>query len=270
MSLTIGISKGSGSPKYANYRRWLEEADDDLEVIDLAASSDLEADMARIDGLVLTGGSDVDPERYGRPELVGRCEDIDRERDARELRMLDIAEERELPVLGICRGLQVLNVHRGGTLIAHIPDFVEGGEAHQKDGDVDRRHSIDVVSGTLLLKAAGQLSGEVNSAHHQAIDELGGGLVASARSSDGVIEAVELSNRMGSPYVLAVQWHPERMEDRDSGFASGVREQFLFEARSARILSGVTKPLPKPDPEVPETPPEAPEPPTDPLFPIIQ
>jgi putative glutamine amidotransferase len=268
MSLTIGISKGSGSPKFRNYWNWLRAGDDEIEIVDLSASHDLDADMARVDGLVLTGGSDVDPGRYGRPDLVPSCHDIDRGRDALEFRMLELADERELPVLGICRGLQVLNVHKGGTLIAHLPDAIEGSETHQKEGEEDRRHDVEVVSGTLLLKAAGETSGEVNSAHHQAIDQLGAGLMVAARSADGVIEAIELSGKMAAPYLLGVQWHPERMADPSSGFSTGIREQFLFEARSARILSRVSKPLPKADPGTP------PEPPVEegpaPLLPIIQ
>jgi putative glutamine amidotransferase len=269
MKLTLGISKGSGSPKFRNYWNWLEASGEELEIIDLSASPDLDADMQRIDGLVLTGGSDVDPERYGHPELEPRCEDIDHERDAKEFRMLDIASERELPILGICRGLQVLNVHKGGTLVAHLPDKVAGGEAHQKEGEADRRHPVEVVPGTLLFKAAGDLAGEVNSAHHQAIDQLGAGLMVAATSPDGVIEAIELSGKMAAPYLLGVQWHPERMADQESGFSRGVREQFLFEARSARILSRVSKPLPKADPGDPPEDLPADEG-TSPLFPIIQ
>lgn len=268
MSLTIGISKGSGSPKYRNYWRWLEESGADIAIVDLATSEDVAADMNRIDGLLLTGGSDIEPSRYGHPELEPRCEDIDRVRDAREFQMLDIATERELPVLGICRGMQVLNVHRGGTLIAHLPDRVEGSQSHQKDGDADRRHEVEVDAGTLLFKASGLLSGNVNSAHHQAVDRLGEGLTVAARSTDGVVEAIELGNKVGAPYLLAIQWHPERMEDPDSGFSSGIREQFLFEASSARILSGVRKPAPKPDPEPPTIDSTGPESP-NPMFPII-
>lgn len=267
MSVIIGVSKGSGAERFKNYGRWLRESGMDIEVIDLWASEDLEADMARLDGLVLTGGSDIDPKRYGRADLVDVCADIDDVRDARELRMLEIAEERELPVLGICRGLQVLNVYRGGTLIAHVPDVVPGGERHQKDGDADRQHPVDVMSGTLLLKAVGETAGEVNTAHHQAIDRLGEGLIVAARAPDGVIEAVEFANKIGSPYMVAVQWHPERMKDQASSFSSGIREQFLFEAQSARILAGVRKPEPKPDPEPPPTPPAEAGP--DPMFPIL-
>lgn len=270
MGLTIGISKGSGAPKYANYRRWIEGGGDGIEVVDLSVSTDLDADVARLDGLVLTGGDDVDPERYGRPELRERCHEIDPARDAIELRMLELAAERELPVLGICRGLQVMNVQRGGTLVAHLPDLVPGSEAHQKDGDTDRRHAIEVMPGTLLLKASGDTTGEVNSAHHQAIDRLADGLMVAARSDDGVIEAIELANKLGAPYFVGVQWHPERMTDAESGLSRGIRDQFLFEAESSRILAGVRRPEPRPEPEPPTPPPsQAGGGEGDPLLPVL-
>lgn len=267
MSLTIGISKGSGSEKYKRYAAWLHRSGEDVETIDLSASTDVEGDMARVDALLLTGGSDIDPNRYHQPEAESVCSDIDRERDALEFRLLEIAEERDLPVLAICRGLQVLNVHHGGTLIPHLPDVLQGREDHQKDGDKDRMHEVEVVPGTLLFKTVGDLQGEINTAHHQAIGELGHGLAISARAADGVIEAVEWANPSGKPYLLAVQWHPERMPDQSSPFSASIREQFLFEAKSSRILARSTKPLPKPDPEItPETEESSP---SDPLFPII-
>jgi putative glutamine amidotransferase len=256
MSLIIGISKGSGSAKYGRYREWLLRSGEDIETIDFTASDDVERDMARVDGLLLSGGSDIDPARYGHPELADRCSDIDAERDALEFRLLEIAAERELPVLAICRGEQLVNIFHGGTLIPHLPDELGGSVAHQKDGEIDRRHEIEVTPGSLLYKAVGELSGEVNSAHHQAVGILADGLTVSARSADGVIEAIEWKNRMGKPYLCAVQWHPERMEDQESPFSAGIREQFLFEALSATILSRTTKPLPKPDPPEPEIPDE--------------
>ncbi len=271
MALVIAISKGSGSPSYENYAAWLKRSGEEVETIDMWASANREEDMARADALVLTGGSDVDPARYGRPDLEGVCGAIDRERDELEFRLLEIADERAIPVLAICRGMQVMNVHHGGTLIAHLPDHVPGSEMHQKDDAIDSVHTIDVAPGTLLFKAVRELHGEINSAHHQAVDKLGEGLVVSGRAADGVVEAFERNDHNGKPYMLAVQWHPERMVDASSPFSIGVREQFLFEAKSAQILARATKPAPKPEPPPLDIPSREDEPPPNGLsLPIIQ
>ena len=247
MSITIGVSKASGSPKFNNYLRWLEH--EEVTTIDLMEVGDLARAMDRIDALVLSGGCDVDPRRYNMPEAADVCCDIDLDRDEKEFVMIELALKREIPVLAICRGLQVLNVHLGGTLIPHLPARLSGSESHAKQSDqVDERHTIEVTAGTLLHKATGVLEGEVNSAHHQAIDRLGDGLVASARSEDGVIEAIEWADGFMRPYLLGVQWHPERMPDLSSPFSRGLLEQFLFEVTSSKILERVSRPLPKEDP----------------------
>lgn len=246
MSITIGVSKGSGSPKFENYMRWLQG--EQVVTIDLMEQQDVHEAMRKIDALVLTGGCDIDPTRYNMPDAAGVCSDIDSARDDVEFVMLESALQREIPVLAICRGLQVLNVHLGGTLIPHLPGKVKGSESHQKIDEADRTHTISVTAGSLLHKGAGELEGEVNSAHHQAIDRLGEGLVASARSEDGVIEAIEWMDSFMRPYMLGVQWHPERMPDLSSPFSRGLLDQFLFEVKSSTILERVSKPLPKQDP----------------------
>lgn len=270
--MKIALSKGSGSPKYGNYGRWLEEGGaeigEEISLIDLSDPSvDVESALAEVDALLLTGGDDVDPERYGAPELRELCGTISPERDTLEWRALSVAEERELPVLGICRGLQVVNVYYGGTLHPHLPLVLDGSEAHEKDGPSDRRHPVNVVPGSLLSKGVRTTEGEVNSAHHQAISLLAPGLVASATAPDGVIEAVEWQEQWQKPYMLAVQWHPERMENTDSPFARAIREQFLFEVRSAMLLRRVSKREPRED--TPEPPPTLDEPANPFNLPII-
>lgn len=153
-------------------------------------------------GLMLLGGSDVNPNRYGErpaPETT----DIDDGRDAAEIGLIGQALARDLPLLAICRGLQVLNVYHGGSLIQHL-----GSELHRPGFEDKARtaHDIAIESGTLLARIAGRSRWSVNSRHHQAARAPGAGLRVSARAEDGVIEAVE---RPDKRFVLAVQWHPE-------------------------------------------------------------
>jgi putative glutamine amidotransferase len=161
-----------------------------------------------LDGLVITGGKDIDPARYGQaPHL--ETDEPRRDRDAWEFALLAGALRRGLPVLGICRGAQVLNVALGGTLHQHLPDVV-GHNRHQPGNAVFSTSSVRTAPGTRLAAVLGE-SSDAQCYHHQAIAELGDGLVACARDDDGVIEAIELP---GDHFVLAVQWHPEeRLDD---------------------------------------------------------
>jgi len=161
-----------------------------------------------LDGLVITGGKDVDPARYGQAPHP-KTDEPRHDRDEWELALLARALKRGLPVLGICRGAQVLNVALGGTLHQHLPDVV-GHSRHQAGNAVFSTSRVHVAPGTRLATLIGQYSDE-QCYHHQAIAELGKGLIASARDSDGVIEAIELP---GDTFVVAVQWHPEeRLSD---------------------------------------------------------
>jgi putative glutamine amidotransferase len=161
-----------------------------------------------LDGLVITGGKDVDPARYGQAPHP-KTDEPRHDRDEWEFALLAAALKRGLPVLGICRGAQVLNVALGGTLHQHLPDVV-GHSRHQAGNAVFSASRVHIAPGTRLETLIGQYSDE-QCYHHQAIAELGKGLIVSARDSDGVIEAVELP---GDTFVLAVQWHPEeRLSD---------------------------------------------------------
>jgi putative glutamine amidotransferase len=170
----------------------------------------VEAALPRLDGLVLSGGPDIEPARYRATRLASTAEPRV-ERDAAELGLATSATAAGLPVLGVCRGLQLLNVARGGTLHQHLPDVV-GAEEHAPSPGVYGRHAVTVTPGSRLAKALGRDSGEtlVPSYHHQAIDALGAGLTVSAVAPDGTIEAVEDPEL---PFFLAVQWHPEMGDD---------------------------------------------------------
>ena len=163
--------------------------------------------LDRLDGLVLAGGADVDPARYGAPRSP-RTGPAQPHRDEAELAVLAGAVERDLPVLAICRGLQVLNVLRGGTLHQHLPDVV-GTDAHVPRPGVYSDNRVRIAAGSRLVELLGT---EATWAchHHQALDVLGSGVTAVAWADDGTVEAAELD---GATFVVGVQGHPEVGQD---------------------------------------------------------
>ncbi len=183
--------------------------------------------LEHLDGLVLTGGLDLDPASYGaRPHPQTVCGDG--ERDRFELALCHAAVEADIPVLGICRGAQVLNVALGGTLIQHLPDVV-GDDHHLPSLGTYGRHDVELTPGSLVARTIGSERVVVHSHHHQAVDELGEGVVAVGRSlPDGIVEAIEVPGRS---FVCGVQWHTE--EERP--FSPLLRE--LVERARARMLA---------------------------------
>lgn len=175
----------------------------------------IEALMAGVGGLVLTGGGDIDPARYGEaahPQTVGVTPERDEMEDVATLWAL----ERDLPILAICRGLQFLNVVLGGSLHQHLPEVVGDSIKHAQTehgfARGDPTHSVRMEAGSCLSALLGADRTKVNSMHHQAINRLGAGLVATAWSDDGCIEGAELPGRR---FAAGVQWHPEEMASRD-------------------------------------------------------
>lgn len=163
--------------------------------------------LARIDGLILAGGNDIDPAAYGA-ESHPATNGIVPERDRTEIALTRRAVELDMPVLGICRGMQLLNVALGGTLIQHLPEAV-GHEEHRRvpGSFVGSEHDVRLDAGSLAALAVGENENETHSHHHQGVDEIGEGLVVSGYSSlDQLPEAIEASGRR---FVLGVQWHPE-------------------------------------------------------------
>jgi putative glutamine amidotransferase len=181
--------------------------------------------LAAVDGLVLSGGEDVDPARYGaarRPE----CGEPHAGRDATELALVEAARARRMPTLAICRGVQLLNVALGGTLVQDLPAERPSELRHEAGGDRDARtHDVAVDPGTLLGTALGTTRLAVNSFHHQALDRVAPSLRAVARASDGVIEGVE-GDEPSDWWVLGVQWHPEELVDGAEGWDRGIFRAF--------------------------------------------
>ncbi|MEW6637416.1 MAG: gamma-glutamyl-gamma-aminobutyrate hydrolase family protein [Actinomycetota bacterium] len=165
--------------------------------------------LALIDALILTGGAgDLDPALYGE-EPHPETGPVQEERDAYELALARAAIERRMPVLGICRGMQVLNVAYGGRLEQHLPDVL-GHEEHRHTPGTFADHEVSLVPGSLAARAAGSELTPVKSHHHQGIGEVGEGLVVTGKAEDGTIEAIEDPS---CPFVLGVLWHPEEDEN---------------------------------------------------------
>ncbi len=175
----------------------------------------IEDALGRLDGLLLSGGGDIDPARY-RAEPAPETTSVREERDTAEFALFAAAMARQLPVLGICRGLQVINVARGGSLHQHLPDVV-GHDEHAPVAGAFGAHPVHVAPGSRLAGILGR--DEVDppitapTHHHQAVDQLGDGLVATAWAADETIEAFELDAGGDGSFVVAVQWHPEAGDD---------------------------------------------------------
>ncbi|MCF2530653.1 gamma-glutamyl-gamma-aminobutyrate hydrolase family protein [Yinghuangia soli] len=174
----------------------------------LPSVPDVAEALDRVDALIVAGGGDIDPARY-RSTPHERTGYIRTARDTAEFALAERALDMRLPVLGICRGLQVLNVLRGGSLVQHLPDQV-GDERHAPAPGQYGRHPVALVPGSRTAQLYGRDELDVASYHHQAVDTLGAGLVVTGRAPDGIVEALELP---GHPFAVAVQWHPEVDED---------------------------------------------------------
>jgi putative glutamine amidotransferase len=171
------------------------------------AEGDVETTLDAIDGIVFSGGSDLDPGLYGadpHPETTGIRED----RDRAEVALLQAALARDMPVLAICRGSQVLNVALGGDLVQHVPDLV-GHDGHKQTAGIFSEHGIELEGETRLATILGDRT-DVLSHHHQGFARLGEGLKAAAHADDGTVEAFEATDRR---FALGVLWHPEVGED---------------------------------------------------------
>ncbi|MBI2968097.1 MAG: gamma-glutamyl-gamma-aminobutyrate hydrolase family protein [Bacteroidetes bacterium] len=228
-NLIIGITD---CEKWENYAGWISGNDSNIKPILLTYREKATIPPDKCDGLVLTGGKDVHPKFYNKPAYIKIKKhniNVDEKRDEFERKIIDLFLEQGKPILGICRGLQLLNVHFGGILIPDLPAFHK--EGHSKINGNDNLHKIKISHGTLLFDIAGVTSSTVNSAHHQAADEIAKEFTLSAISENGVVEALEWKNPRGKSWLLAVQWHPERMGEKENPCAKNIRIAFLKECR---------------------------------------
>ena len=223
--IRIGVTDTMGSEhKFQKYLTWLETGNSHVESVRLSYSLDNVRSFESCSGLLLTGGHDVHPSLYHGPGNHPKITSTDIRRDDFERKLLDNALSRNIPVLGICRGLQLTNVHFGGTL---IPDLEEKGFPSHRCDTWECRHNVLVEKESGLFSITGRTEGNVNSSHHQGIENVAPSLHPVARSEDGVIEALEMKPSSGLPFFELVQYHPERMEDAENPFAKRLLERFL-------------------------------------------
>lgn len=221
--VTIGITD---CEKYPNYEKWML-TEPNVEVVRLGYHLPNFEGIKKCDGILLTGGEDVHPQFYNRPELVPYCDDdMDQQRDEFELLVTEYSQKNNLPLLGICRGLQIANVFFGGTLIPDLPTFGKFSHSKFREGK-DKYHQALIDKSSLLGEITALDQGEINSAHHQSADRIGNGLVTSAVSPDGVVEAIERKKPDSGEFLLLVQWHPERMLDQQSPLVKNIKQRFL-------------------------------------------
>ena len=229
-AVRIGVTRWEDIPGERSQWYWQRVREAGAEVVDLGGP---ESSVAELDGLVLTGGLDVEPERYGE-ERHPKVKHTDGRRDDFELAALRAALAADLPVLAVCRGHQLLNVALGGRLLQHIE-----GNAHRADfkaeGIPSSWHTVRLEPGSRVRAVLGADEIEVNSRHHQAVlpELLAPGADATAFSPDGLVEAIESSAHR---WVLGVQWHPELPEAGHAGFAERCRPLFEALVREARAV----------------------------------
>lgn len=198
----------------------------------------IDAILDLVDGLIFSGGADIDPARYGATEVHPATYDISLERDRFEIDLLSAAVERDLPILCICRGIQVLNVALGGSLVQHIDDEIAQPLAHRQaeigKGNRDTSHTVTLADGSLSAAVFGATVVEANSFHHQSLATSAPTIEVDGLTSDGVIEAVSVPS---CTFVLGVQWHPELL------FAAMPAQLMPFEALVAAAKAKALEPV---------------------------
>ena len=235
----IGITtggRGEGYIKSRHYREFFSTPAPYVDAVQRAGGLPLLAPSAvteweqllpLLDGVVITGGTDIDPLEYGGNHRHPHVLPADRERDRSELTLARrLLKERETPALCICRGLQVLNVAAGGTLHEHIPD-IRDDDIHRDEAGLWAMQEVHVEPDSLIAAVMGTTALRTSSGHHQAVRDLGAGLRVAAVAADGIIEALEAPDH---PWLIAVQWHPEVTAAHDHS------QQALFDALVAKAL----------------------------------
>ena len=230
--IRIAISKEKSVTSSTKYADWLLRHESNLEyfyMYPLGIDSALKL-LETCDGLLVTGGEDVFPGNYGKIDDTARCGRFDRYRDSLEFALIYLAKENKIPIFGVCRGEQILNISQGGTLYIDIPTDFDSTVAHRQPNWARGYHPVWLVDNTLINNICGEFDQrDVVSRHHQGIEILGDNLVITAYAADSMPEAIEWKSITEHPFLMAVQWHPEAM-DTLHPLSEPLAKQFLMEA----------------------------------------
>jgi len=222
--LRVAVSQTS-----ANYEAWLQGADPYVVIVNMYGMPVDSAlfILSTCHGLLLTGGEDINPSYYGKLNELSKCEEINDYRDSLEFALINRALLVRMPIFGICRGEQILNVALGGTLLTDIPTDVGSQVAHScPPGPDGCFHSVKIDPQSDLYHLTGIENGIVNSSHHQAVDMVAPGMKITAFCENGVAEALEREFPLGKSFIMGVQWHPERL-DKNPGLSKPLADNFL-------------------------------------------
>ncbi|CAN5491000.1 hypothetical protein BH11BAC3_BH11BAC3_17100 [soil metagenome] len=232
--LKIGLTFTGTTEKHNNYVNWIK-GNDNIEITTLSTTENNLDAIAKMDGIVMSGGVDMHPKIYGSSmtNYPNAPEEFNEARDEFEVSVFDLSQQYNKPLLSICRGMQLVNAIQGGTIIQDLG--LEGNHIHRIE-TTDKQHPINIVPDSLLYEIIGDTTSIANSAHHQAVLTPGKNLIISARSPEGVIEGMEWEDKTGKPFFLAIQWHPERMyklEIQDLPTSTNIRKRFITEVKNS-------------------------------------
>lgn len=231
--IRIAISKGEGSQSYLQYKNWLLSINTDLEIINLFGLSYDKAleELSKCNGLVLSGGPDVNPAFFGKEDERNLCE-IDDKRDTLEFKAIEFALNRKMPILAICRGMQIFNISQGGTLITDLKTFHPSNIEHQCKLKDTCFHLVKINSCNTLPELNNAKNLLVNTNHHQAVDKIASSLKPYCYSEDGIVEAYEWKEPSDKSFLIAVQWHPERLSNVNTELSDNLAKIFLKEVEN--------------------------------------
>jgi len=232
--IKIGVTFTGTDDKHNNYLNWLK-VNELIEITRLSWHDNNLNTVRNLDGIVLSGGLDMHPKYYHNSitDYPNAPIKFDEKRDEFEMAVFEMSQQKKIPVLCVCRGMQLLNCLLGGTLTQDIGPAAN--HIHQFEHN-DKAHGVKIVHGTLLHEIAGIDRTVTNSAHHQSINKLGEGLAINCTSDDGIIEGLEWDNRDEKSFLLGVQWHPERMYKfhlEDSPVSKNIRDRFIDEIKKS-------------------------------------